>query len=314
MVCEALRSLASALTAIAAGSLLVVLPAPSSAQLAGASEAALAQQRPRIGLVLSGGGARAIAHVGVLQVIEDLRVPVDVVAAASLGAFVGGMYATGMSPTQIEKVFDRIDWFNMNGGGLSLVMRSVVRPAEGVRDLLQLPIPFTALSTDLDSGASVHITYGPLSRAMRASVSITGLFPPIRWGGKLLADGGLVDNLPVNVARQMGADVVIAVDAGTSLSQASDLSTVPAQSQQIQRLLVEQNVQRQLASLRPRDVLIRPDLSSVSSFDLARTAELVERGRAAAMEAAPALRALALSEDEYRAYRAARPALASGRR
>jgi len=226
------------------------------AQAANGSPEAAAQ-RPRICLVLSGGGARGAAHVGVLKVLEELHVPVDCIAGASMGAIVGGSYASGMGTAQMleemakitsERLFNdrppRSDepmhiksqsWkplaapeFGLNDGNITTpkgVVNGVALEAElrrlvKVRDARhfdQLPIPFRAVATSLGDGQMVVLDHGLLPSAMRASMAVPALVAPLKMGDRLLIDGGLVRNLPIDVARTMGAEVIIAVNLGTPL-------------------------------------------------------------------------------------------------
>ena len=308
------------------------------AQAADAQAAAVAQ-RPRICLVLSGGGARGAAHVGVLKVLEELRVPVDCIAGASMGAIVGGSYASGMGSAQMlremsEITSDRLfndrpprsdesmrvksrGWlplaapeFGLNDGSLTTpkgVVNGVALEAElrrlvKVRDARhfdQLPIPFRAVATSLGDGQMVVFDRGLLSTAMRASMAVPALIAPLKVGDRLLVDGGLVRNLPVDVARAMGADVVIAVNLGTPLLRPDQIVGMQGVAMQMLGILTEQNVRESLRELRPQDVLIEPALGDFSAADFDRLLDAVPFGEAAARQAAPRLRALALPPEQY---------------
>ena len=298
-----------------------------------------AAQRPRICLVLSGGGARGAAHVGVLKVLEELHVPVDCIAGASMGAIVGGSYASGMGSAQMlqemakitsERLFNdrppRSDepmriksqgWlplaapeFGWNDGNLTTpkgVVNGVALEAElrrlvKVRDARhfdQLPIPFRAVATSLGDGQMVVFDRGLLSTAMRASMAVPALIAPLKVGDRLLVDGGLVRNLPVDVARAMGADVVIAVNLGTPLLRPDQIVGMQGVAMQMLGILTEQNVRESLRELRPQDVLIEPALGDFSAADFDRLLDAVPFGEAAARQAAPRLRALALPPEQY---------------
>ncbi|HSN72108.1 MAG TPA: patatin-like phospholipase family protein, partial [Steroidobacteraceae bacterium] len=230
----------------------------ASAKDVDASSAASSPDRQRIGLVLSGGGARGTAHVGVLKVIEQLNVPIDVIAGTSMGAVVGGLYASGMSAAEIEDLFTSVNWQDafqdrppreelnfrrkqddrnflvryalgiteeglvlpkglVQGQKLAQILRRATLPVAGVQDFDDLPIAFRAIATDFETGEAVVLGSGDIVSAMRASMSAPGVFMPVERGGRLLVDGGLVQNLPVDVARAMGVDVVIAVDVSVPL-------------------------------------------------------------------------------------------------
>ena len=212
--------------------------AASSAEPVSPAERALA--RPRIGLVLSGGGARGLAHVGVLKMLERERIPVDVIAGTSMGAIIGGLYASGMTAAELERELLALDWEalfanriprenlsqrrkeedfeispaveigldrrsgspmlplgSVSSRGLELLLRRYTLPVRQVRSFDALPIPFRAVATDMESGQAVVFREGDLAQALRASMSVPGVFPPSEVGGRILGDGGLVDNLPV---------------------------------------------------------------------------------------------------------------------
>lgn len=298
--------------------------------------------RPCIALVLSGGGARGLAHVGVIEVLESERVPVDLIAGTSMGAIIGGLHASGMDAARLEGELRDLDWAalfasrlpreslpprrkdedadispvveigldrdgtpmlplgSVSSRGLELLLRRHVLPVRGVSDFDRLPIPFRAVATDMESGSAVVFDRGDLAQALRASMSVPGVFPPSDVQGRLLGDGGLVDNLPVEVARRWGADRVIAVNVGTPLAGRETLGTVVGLTAQMINILTEQNVQRSLASLRPSvDLLIAPALGALSSADFGRSRELVARGREAAHALLPQLRELALPPDRW---------------
>lgn len=309
-------------------------PAPASARAG----------RPRIGLVLSGGGARGFAHIGVLRILQALRVPVDVVAGTSMGAIVGGLYATGYTPAQLEKMVRSTDWqsiFNPHppradldwrrkeddyknlsnfelgivDGGLTLprglagtqrlefFLRSLSDPSKRVRDLSRLPLPFAAIATDLETGKRVLLQQDvPLSTALRASMSVPGVFTPVEVNDQLLVDGGVVDNLPVSAARAMGADIVIAVNVGTPLLTRRQLNDVVGVAAQLTLIIGRETIERSIASLQPDDLLITPDLAGLSSTDFSEGERLMEAGAVAAFALASRLLPLAVTPDEYARY------------
>lgn len=305
--------------------------------------------RPRLGLVLSGGGARGLAHVGVLKVLEREHVPVDVIAGTSMGAIVGGLYASGMKAADIERELKRIDWNRLfaprvsrqqlsqrrkeedfeiasaielgltTGGefrapqsavssrGLETLLRRFTLPVRAVQKFDQLPIPFRAVATDMESGDAVVLGEGDLAMALRSSMSVPGVFPPTEVDGRVLGDGGLVNNVPVDVARAMGADVVIAVSIGTPLAPRETLNSAIGLTAQMINILTEQNVKRSLASLKDgHDVLIAPDLGTLSSGDFNRAADFIQLGERGAERQQTQLAALALPGPAYAAWRAER--------
>ncbi len=299
--------------------------------------------RPRIGLVLSGGGARGAAHIGVLRVLEEPRVPIDAIAGASMGALVGGAYASGMSVVEMEQRILAIRTtdivnddpprpeqterrkrdtqsnflgpeFGLRGGELNLPIGAVsgigleamLRDFVGSRNVVHfdsLQIPFRAVATDIETGRVQVLDSGDLASALRASISIPGLFAPAALGGRLLVDGGLTRNLPVDVARQMGVDVVIAVNLGTPLLRRDQIGSIVGVTTQMINILTEQNVRASLASLRPHDVLISPALGEFSAIDFDHMVDAVAQGEAAARAMSLALEKLALAPSAYAAYR-----------
>jgi len=301
--------------------------------------------RPRIGLVLGGGGARGAAHIGVIQRLEELRVPVDVIAGTSMGALVGALYATGMTGEELETVLGGLDWNDLfddrterrerpfrrkrdddlnlfgpkigveqdglrlprgaiGGQKVGLLFESLINQRTRRRDFTELPIPFKAVAADLVSGEAVVLAEGNLARAMRASMSVPGLFDPVPLDDRLLVDGGIANNLPVDVARAMGADRLIVVDASSPLATREEVDDVLGVIDQLTNLLIQQNVRNQLAGLDSGDVLVRPALGRrVGSTDFELTATAVSIGYDSA-RATAGLDALGLEAAAYARYRA----------
>jgi NTE family protein len=310
---------------------------------------AAAQSHPRIGLVLSGGGARGAAHVGVLKVLEEMRIPIAAIAGTSMGALVGGAYASGVDVDRLEKELVNADWddlfvdepgrakwpmrrktdtaqadwdfsLGVRSGGVKLpkgalagqkvelFFADLVRGGELVEDFDRLPIPYRAVATDLENGRMRVFADGSLPRAMRASMSLPGVFTPIEIDQRLYVDGALVRNLPVDVARDMAVDLVIAVNVGSSYLPRDQLQSVVGVMGQMVAILTEQNVERSLAQIRPgTDVLIQPDLGDIGSGSFKRAAEAIAAGERAARAAAPRLARLRVGPEAYAAWRAGRP-------
>ncbi len=326
----------------------LALLAFATVAIAQAPPATAPATRPKIGLVLSGGGARGLTHIGVLEVMEEMRIPVDYIAATSMGSIVGGLYSSGRTPADMHTIVTTLNWNTLfsdspprreldfrdkqidtrfplpleigfrdgevrgfqgalSGANLELFLHELTASADGIRDLDKLPIPFRAVATDMVAGVPYVFTEGPLYEAMRASMSVPGIFSPVEVRGRILGDGGLVDNVPIDVVRQMGADVVIAVNIGTPLAPREALSSIIGLTGQMINILTEQNVRIQLASLREGDVLISPNLGALTSSEFDKSREFIELGVAAAREAAPKLAAFSLSPEAYAAYKAARP-------
>jgi NTE family protein len=343
------RCRARACAAVLAGLALACGAGAQPAEAPAAAGPAPAAARPRICLVLSGGGARGAAHVGVLKELRDLRVPVDCVVGTSMGSIVGASYASGASVEEMEAVLHRLTTrllFNekpprqeravrlkrddaknlapaeMGLGGKGLLLpkglvsgvqlEAVLRELSKVRGYQQfdrLPIPFRAVATDLVTGKAVVLKDGELAGAMRASMSVPGAIEPVRLGDHLLVDGGLTDNLPVDVARAMGADVVIAVNLGTPLLRAEQLDSIVGITSQMVNILTEQNVQASLASLKPTDILIVPRLGDYSAADFDHMTDIVPQGEAATQAVADRLAPYALSPAAYARWDAQRRAV-----
>jgi NTE family protein len=299
--------------------------------------------RPRIGLVLSGGGARGAAHIGVLKVLEELRVPVDYIAGTSMGSIVGGSYASGNSVDQMLRDISTIKSADLatdspsrqdisirrkqddlknyigpeigfrrgklllpkgvvTGIGLEAVLRDLAK-VKGPVDFDTLPIPFRAVATDIEFGKMVVFRSGDLAAVMRASMSVPGAIAPAEIEGKALVDGGLTRNLPVNVAREMGADVIIAVNLGTPLMRRDQINSLLGVTGQMISILTEQNVQASLDSLKPGDILILPELGDYSSTDFDHMPDTVPIGEAAARKVEDLLKRYSLPPEKYAEHR-----------
>ena len=298
--------------------------------------------RPRIGLVLSGGGARGAAHIGVLKVLEELRVPVDVIAGTSMGSIVGGSYASGQTvaamtrdvaniktemlardqPPRAEISIQRKqeDWqdfigpqFGFRDGSLLLpkgaisgvALEAVLRDlslAKGDWNFDKLPIPFRAIPTDVVSGQMTVLKSGDLATAMRASMSVPGAIAPVQIDGRMLVDGGLTRNLPVDIARAMRRRGHRR-QPGHAVAPRSQITSAFSVALQMLNILTEQNVQASLASLQPQDVLILPELGDYSAGDFDNMPSTIPIGEAAARRVADALKRYSLPPEQYAAHR-----------
>jgi len=329
----------------------------SAAMCIAALQPALADQvteemadRPRIGLVLSGGGARGAAHVGVIRVLEELNIPVDYIAGTSMGSIIGGLYASGLSADEIEDALKTMDWDNVfsdlpprverpfrrkrdddfylvkakpgfnegelrfpsgaiQGQKFDLALRQLVLHVSTVNDFDALPIPFRAVASDIGTGKPVVLAGGDLAMAMRASMSVPGAFGATQIDGRVLVDGGITNNLPINVVREMGADIVIAVDISTPLAPPEDVHNVLQITAQLTSIMTRANAELQIASLTQRDILIVPELGTISSSDFDRAVEAIQAGRTAAETKRAALTNLSVVHSEFQSLAGARNAL-----
>jgi NTE family protein len=266
-------------------------------------------QRPRVGLVLGGGGARGAAHIGVLDVLERLHVPVDCVAGTSMGALVGGAYAAGLSSARMRAELAKADPRDIfrdtpdyseqsyrykelsqrfvpgsevgvsskgvrlppsfiEGQNIKLFLNRLVGSNLGERNIENLPLPLSIIASDIGTGERVVLRSGSLTAAMRASMAVPALLAPYDYQGRKLVDGGLVDNLPIAEVRELcKADVVIAVNVGSPLLKADQVGSLVTVLSQTINLITEQNVSRSLATLKPGDIYIKPDLDGIGATD-----------------------------------------------
>lgn len=305
--------------------------------------------RPRIGLVLSGGGARGFAHVGVLKVLEQLHIPIDAVAGTSMGAVVGGLYASGLSPREIESIMNSLNWQDafrdrppredltfrrkeedqnflvkfplgvrgrhiqlpkglIQGQKLNATLRRLTLPVARVTNFDELPTPFRAVATDLENGETVIMGSGDLTSAMRASMSVPGVFAPVEREGRLLVDGGISENIPIDVAREMGVDILIVVDVGTPLLKRDKLSSAPVISNQMLAIMIQRNSHAQLARMTSDDVLISPALGDTSALDFGIASRVITTGEIAAHAIEHRLASLSVNPQEFETYVAQRDA------
>jgi len=307
----------------------------------------VAAERPKIGLVLGGGGARGAAHIGVLKELERQRIPVDVIAGTSMGAIVGGLYASGMSVAELEALTGSLDWAAtlsdepqredlsfrrkqddaqfpidlelgvrgtdlvlpqgvVQGQNLDLLLRGLTLHVSNIKDFDALPIPFRAVASDIERGEAYVMGEGDLARAIRASMSVPGAIAPVDIDGRLLVDGGLIGNLPVDVMQTMDVDVIIAVDVEFPLYSRADLGSALEISEQVLTILIRKETLRQIDRLGERDVLIRPELGVFPSTGFGNIAETIEPGETATRAQSGRLRELSLDADRYAAYQARR--------
>ena len=283
--------------------------------------------RPKIGLVLSGGGARGLAHIGTLKMLDSLQIPVDFIAGTSMGGIVGGLYACGYSGNEIEKIVLQLNWPELfsdkpvrekipylekkddgkfqlelgldgitpvipggmiRGQNIILKFSDLTAAVESITDFDRLPIPYRCITVDLITGKEVILHSGSLARAMRATMTIPTVFTPVEWGDSLLIDGGLLNNLPADVAQLMGADIIIGVNVGTSLRKKKDLQSIIGI---LGQTMVITDYSRQLLNSELCNVLIQPELGnySISDFDNEKVKNIIRLGEQAAQKHKQAL-------------------------
>jgi NTE family protein len=311
--------------------------------------------RKTVGVALSGGSALGLAHIGVIHYFEKNHIPIDDVAGTSMGGVVGGLYATGMNYDDLSKLAAHTDWdgilnpippfadqpiadkqkwvrtfgdftlrfgrgFSLPSGlnpgeALSLLLSRTTIAYSNVSDFDQLPTPFRCVATDLVSGDAVVLDSGSLPVAMRATMSLPGIFTPVKIGQRVLVDGGVLENIPVDEVRKMGAKVVIAVAFASAQPKPGQFKSMTAVLKQTVEVAIDNNEKRSLANA---DLIIRVDTSAFSATDFNRWQELIDAGYKAAEQHADELSRYKLSDDEWAAYVAARnarmrPAERSGR-
>ncbi len=308
------------------------------------STAADSPGRPRVGLVLAGGGAKGGAHVGVLKVLEKLHVPIDCIAGTSMGALVGGGYASGQSAAEIEKFITGIEWEKVVGGAgrralepveqkrlatqantsvelgyrngevitasglanssaIDDLLRAYVARSRLVESFDKLPIPYRAVATDMITGDMVVLDHGDLANAMRASMAIPGAFSPVVGEGYILSDGGMVRNIPVDVARNTCADVVIVVNLVEPPPTAEKLTQATQLLSRSMDVMFEVNEEIQLKSLTERDIRIDVPMGDITTADFDRVPDTIPLGEAAALKVADRLSALSVGDAQYMAWR-----------
>jgi NTE family protein len=306
-------------------------------------------ERPRIGLVLGGGGARGAAHIGVLKELERHRVPIDAIAGTSMGAIVGGLYASGMTPDELEDVVANLDWAGamsdepqrkdlsfrrkqddasyainlelgvrgrelvlpmgmIQGQALDLILRDLTAEVSHISDFDKLPIPFRAVATDIERGESYVMGEGDLARAIRASMSVPAIFAPAQIDGRVLVDGGITANLPIDIAREMDVDIVIAVDVEFPLYTADELDSALTISEQMLTILMRRETLRQIDTLTEQDILIRPALGIFASGNFAEIVQTIEPGERAVLDVADQLQKISLDERQFAEHLAKRAA------
>ncbi|MCP8900675.1 patatin-like phospholipase family protein [Gilvimarinus xylanilyticus] len=275
--------------------------------------------RPCVGLVLGGGGARGGAHIGVLEALESQGVPIDLVVGTSIGSFVGAMYASGKSAEEIQLIFAHANWdsgyqdslprsqipnrrkrqlddfpihLDLGFDGHSVRLPQGVLQGQGMKDLIDqlvgthatyesfdnLAIPFRAVAADITTGEQVVLSRGDLSTALQASMSIPGIVRPIEYQGHLLVDGGIANNLPISVARNLGADVIIAVDIGAANQSREELSSSINILKQLTNFLTHKNVAEQKATLTENDLYIHLQLDNIGMLDFDKVSAAAHEG------------------------------------
>ncbi|EIZ0686304.1 patatin-like phospholipase family protein [Vibrio parahaemolyticus] len=299
--------------------------------------------RPKVAVVLAGGGAKGAAHIGVLKALEEMHIPVDIITGTSMGAYVGGLYATGMSADEIESFIYSVDWNSgyrdrvdrsqrrvrdkeyedryqittdlglrfgevraptgvVQGQNMLRVLRETIGNLGRFDSFDELAIPYRSVATDILELDEVVIGNGYLVDAMMASMSVPGALPPYKLNGHMLVDGGVVNNMPVDVARAMGADVVIAVDISTDYKTEDDFTGLFTVADQLSNYLVRRSTQQQVETLQEHDVYIRPNVGQMETVEFDKMPWAFQSGYDITKEMESKLAGLRLSNAEYQKY------------
>jgi len=327
--------------------LLMLWPLARAQDTSASAPAQAPARRPTIGLALSGGGAMGLAEIGVIQWMEENHIPVDRIAGTSMGSIIAAMYATGMSPAEIQKFAEKVNWdeaflpeqvytqlsyrrkqdrrdFLINaslglkhglngpnglnpGHGVGLLLDRIAFAESSVASFDDLPIPFRCVATDMQSGEGVVLRDGPLAQAVRASMAIPGVFTPVEINGHVLADGGMIQNIPVETVLAMQADAVIAVELRLPPGNLTQLETLRGVLGRAVDVMITQNERRSLALAQAK---VSVDMTGFTGTDYARVKELIALGHKTAASQSAALLPYAIQDpaewEEYLANRAAR--------
>ncbi|WP_394211622.1 patatin-like phospholipase family protein [Enterovibrio calviensis] len=299
--------------------------------------------RPTVGLVLGGGGAKGAAHVGVLKALEEMRIPVDYIAGTSMGAYVGGLYAIGMTADEISVLMESIDWnagyqdrvyrgdrrtrdkehedrYNLStnfgfdfkslktpqgivqGQNMIRILRESTGNLPSFESFDQMVVPYRAVATDIERLVPVVIGDGQLTEAMLASMAVPGALPPVELEGRYLVDGGSVNNMPVDVAKALGADIVIAVDISTDYSPAAELGSYLSVMNQLVNYMVRNSTDQQIANMSDDDILLTPQVGDMETTEFDRMPEAYDKGYLVAFEHKDVLKELGLTSGQYQTY------------
>ncbi|MGB7624383.1 MAG: patatin-like phospholipase family protein [Terriglobia bacterium] len=301
--------------------------------------------RPKIGIALEGGGAKGLAHIGVLEWFEEHHIPIDYIAGTSMGGLIGGLYATGKRPAEIRELLKEIDWDKMlagrtpyldldfrrkedlranpnglivglrhglqlpsglnSGHEVSLIVDRYVLPYSGTNNFDDLPIPFRCVATDLVSGTQVVLKEGSLAEALRSTMSLPGIFSPVKHEGTVYADGGLLNDLPTDVVKQMGADLVIAVHLASAPVSPRDFNSLLGVAERSIEVMIGAN---ELRGMEQADLLITVETGGFAVLDFKKAEEIVPRGYAAAQKKEKILTEFSIGEEAWRAVIAQREA------
>jgi NTE family protein len=302
-------------------------------------------RRPTIGVALEGGGAKGFAHIGVLQWFEDNHIPIDYVAGTSMGGLIGGFYAAGYRPPEIQEIVEKINWNDVlsgdipfsdlsfrrkedartypnalvvglrhgvtlpgglnSGQSVRILMDRYMLPYSGRKSFDDLPIPFRCVATDLVTGQPRVFSQGSLANALRATMSLPGVFAPVRENGQVYADGGMLDNLPTDVVKQMGADIVIGVHLSIGPTSPKSVRSLLGVLGAASSVMIDANV---LRGMQLADILITVDVAGFGTLEFSRSGQIIVKGVEAAQAKASILSRLSLNPDDWNRYVAQREA------
>jgi NTE family protein len=255
------------------------------------------KKKPKVGIALGGGAGRGIAHIGVLQVLKENKIPIHMVAGTSMGAIVGALHCCGVDSKMMERIVLHLDekaYFDVTVPRRGFMrgdrIQSLVQTLTGNRNFEDLAIPLAVVAVDLNQSKPIVFRKGKIHKAVRASISIPGLFEPVEKEGMVLVDGGIIDRVPVSALQEMGADITIGVDVGFrgTHQKANGILEIILQSFEV----MEWEMVRHRTM--DADIMITPDLMNINPATLAQASESIELGREAAERAVPEIKRLLL--------------------
>ena len=298
-----------------------------------------ADERPRIGVALSGGGTRGMAHIGVLQWFEEHQIPIDYLAGTSMGGLIGGLHAMSMASDEMRQIVESLDWNQLLAASpaysdltfrrkedrraypgrlqlgwqqglktqsslsdahfIGLLLSRLALPYSSVDHFDEMPIPFRAVAVDMEGAERIILEEGSLAQALQATIAIPGVFPPVEVNGQLLGDGGLLNNLPTDVVKALGADIVIAVDVGTPLGDRESLASFLGVLNQSIGVMMIENVRQNLLLA---DIIVSPDLQDYTTMDFSAGPAIVDLGYQAAESKRVFLEALGVNDTQWEQY------------
>jgi NTE family protein len=246
----------------------------------------IALTRPRIGVALGAGGARGLAHIGVLKTLHKHQIPIDLIAGSSMGSFIGAIYANDQDLSMLEKLathLKRKHWIDFTVPKIGFIsgdkVKELIRLLTHGKSIEQLAVPLSIVATDLEKGERVVFQQGPIDQAVRASISIPGIFVPERIDGRIYVDGGVIDRVPITVVKTMGADFIIAVDVATPSQKEMDIHNIFDVIARSIDIMEEEILRYRLPEA---DIVIRPSVGHIHTIAFDEAIKCIEEGERSA--------------------------------